>query len=455
MTTRDHARPLGRDRGRGLPPDDGHRPGPLEPRPPIGERLRTAREAKGVDLLRAERETKIRRHYLDALERGEYAALPASVYTKGFLRNYALYLGLDADDILAQWHSERGEAASGPVMVGPQPLEAPGRGFVFTPGLVVGAVLALAVVAFAVYLGLQLLRFSEPPTITVTDPPGALTEVAEMATTYAMGGTTVKAGIVTIRAPGRDDLQVTAGTDGVWRATVELRRGRNQFEISAVDPATGKVTEAPVTRVITVPTSPIVAPTLAVDSPAEGATYENGAIPVSGKAANATEISIGAAYVGPAPGQAASASPPPAPTPVTVGVGDDGSFSTSLDLTAGAWTLTMTAKGDEGKTTILNRAVTVVYKGINLVVEIKGDRTWLRVSIDGIISTETGVGGKVYAAGKTVTFTAQSVIELRTGKASTTFVTVNGTSYGALGPTANPGTWRIQQGKPPSQVRGN
>ncbi len=455
MTTRDHARPLGLDRGAGLPPDDGRRPGPVEPGQPIGERLRAAREARGLDLLRAERETKIRRHYLDALERGEYAALPASVYTKGFLRNYALYLGLDADEILAQWHRERDETTSGPIMVGPRPLEAPRRGFVFTPGLVVGAVLALAVVAFAAYLSLQLLRFSEPPKIAVTDPPGGLTEVAETATSYALRGTTIKAGIVTIRAPGRDDLQVTADMDGVWRATVELRRGSNQLEISAVDPATGKVSAEPVTIVITVPSSPIVAPTLAVESPAESATYENGAIPVSGKATNATEITIATAYVGPAPGQPSPASPPPAPAPATVAVADDGSFSTSLDLTAGAWTLTITAKGDEGKTTILNRTVTVVYKGVNLVVEIKGDRTWLRVSVDGVISPQTGVGGKVYPAGKTLTFSGQAVIELRTGKASTTFVTVNGRSYGALGTTANPGTWRIEPGKPPAQVGGN
>ena len=68
------------------------------------------------------------------------------------------------DAILAQWHRERGEVLAEPVMVGPRPLEAPRRGFVFTPGLVVGALLALAVVAFAIYIAFQLLRFSEPPT---------------------------------------------------------------------------------------------------------------------------------------------------------------------------------------------------------------------------------------------------------------------------------------------------
>jgi hypothetical protein len=59
------------------------------------ERLYAARERKGVDLYRAERDTKIRARYLGALERGEYGELPGDVYTKGFLRNYALYLGLD------------------------------------------------------------------------------------------------------------------------------------------------------------------------------------------------------------------------------------------------------------------------------------------------------------------------------------------------------------------------
>ena len=56
-----------------------------------------------MDLYRAERDTKIRARYLGALERGDYKELPGAVYTKGFLRNYALYLGLDPDDVLLQW----------------------------------------------------------------------------------------------------------------------------------------------------------------------------------------------------------------------------------------------------------------------------------------------------------------------------------------------------------------
>ena len=79
--------------------------------PSLPDRLAAARERKGVDLFRAERDTKIRSRYLAALERGDYRELPGAVYTKGFLRNYAVYLGLDPEDVLRQWRRERGDQA--------------------------------------------------------------------------------------------------------------------------------------------------------------------------------------------------------------------------------------------------------------------------------------------------------------------------------------------------------
>ena len=92
----------GRSRRRARDPADDAAPG-------LPERLLAARERKGVDLYRAERDTKIRARYLAALERGDYRELPGAVYTKGFLRNYALYLGLDPDEVLLQWRRERGD----------------------------------------------------------------------------------------------------------------------------------------------------------------------------------------------------------------------------------------------------------------------------------------------------------------------------------------------------------
>ncbi|MFI5226413.1 MAG: helix-turn-helix domain-containing protein, partial [Candidatus Limnocylindrales bacterium] len=113
--------------------------------PSLPERLLEARERKGVDLYRAERDTKIRARYLGALERGDYRELPGSVYTKGFLRNYALYLGLDPDEILLQWRRERGEGQGRPepVIVPPRALTAPRQGLTFSPAVLVAALMTV------------------------------------------------------------------------------------------------------------------------------------------------------------------------------------------------------------------------------------------------------------------------------------------------------------------------
>ncbi|HEY1293830.1 MAG TPA: RodZ domain-containing protein [Chloroflexota bacterium] len=62
----------------------------------LGETLRQARLDKGASLADAARDTHIRRSYLEALEAEDLAALPPPVYTRGFLRTYAEYLGLNA-----------------------------------------------------------------------------------------------------------------------------------------------------------------------------------------------------------------------------------------------------------------------------------------------------------------------------------------------------------------------
>jgi cytoskeletal protein RodZ len=62
----------------------------------LGETLRQARLDKSVSLADAARDTRIRRSYLEALEAEDYAALPPAVYTRGFLRTYAEYLGVNA-----------------------------------------------------------------------------------------------------------------------------------------------------------------------------------------------------------------------------------------------------------------------------------------------------------------------------------------------------------------------
>jgi cytoskeletal protein RodZ len=69
----------------------------------IGRTLHETRERLGLTLEEVERGTRIRTHNLEAMERGEFDALPSPVQARGFLHNYSEFLGLDADQILLQF----------------------------------------------------------------------------------------------------------------------------------------------------------------------------------------------------------------------------------------------------------------------------------------------------------------------------------------------------------------
>jgi transcriptional regulator with XRE-family HTH domain len=69
----------------------------------IGKALKDAREAKGISLEAAEENTKIRRKYLEALEQENFEILPGKVYVKGFIKNYAIFLGLNAEQLVSAY----------------------------------------------------------------------------------------------------------------------------------------------------------------------------------------------------------------------------------------------------------------------------------------------------------------------------------------------------------------
>ncbi len=72
----------------------------------VGESLKNAREAQGLSIKDIEDGTNIRASYLEAIEKGDYGALPSEVYVRGFIRNYANFLKLDAEAIVLQFKEE-------------------------------------------------------------------------------------------------------------------------------------------------------------------------------------------------------------------------------------------------------------------------------------------------------------------------------------------------------------
>jgi cytoskeletal protein RodZ len=91
----------------------------------LGARLRSAREAKGLTLDDVEKITRIRARFLAALEAETFAEIPSPVQVRGFLRNYAQHVGLNAEEILALYEQRRGQAAAAPLEASPRPAAPP------------------------------------------------------------------------------------------------------------------------------------------------------------------------------------------------------------------------------------------------------------------------------------------------------------------------------------------
>jgi hypothetical protein len=99
------------------------------------------------------------------------------------------------------------------------------------------------------------------------------------------------------------------------------------------------------------------------------------------------------------------------------------------------------------------RHVAIAYKGVNLVVTIKGGAAWIKVWVDGKIDATVGRAGRTYRDGQVLTFTGETSVEVRTGSSGATQFTLNGKSLGALGRRGIPETWLFQPPAPPTPTQ--
>jgi transcriptional regulator with XRE-family HTH domain len=70
----------------------------------FGEELRREREIRGISLKEIADATKISRRFLEAVERNDHKTLPAPVFTRGFVREYARYLGLNTEEMVNRYN---------------------------------------------------------------------------------------------------------------------------------------------------------------------------------------------------------------------------------------------------------------------------------------------------------------------------------------------------------------
>ena len=431
--------------------------------------LQLARERKGVDLFRAERDTKIRLKYLAALEDSDFEELPAPVYTKGFLRNYAIYLALDPEEVLQRWRDEmiqaRGRKAERPALAPPpRPIVAPRRGVTVSVGWLMTLLVLAAVLGFVGFIGMQLMRFAETPAVSLTDPPSLVSVVN--AEKMVLAGTSGAGAVISINGPGGQLLTTNADQTGYWSMEVPLAPGRNDFTVAAMDPVTHRASE-PLNVIVSVPLglqSPSPSPgetaagqlRLTLSSPLEGASLEASQLTVSGTTSGG-RVTIAASLVEPPPQAPPDvASPDPDTSPAPSGQSHDvsvvgGSFSQPLDLTPGRWEIVVTAYSSGLQPISQRRTVNVTQPDeIVLLIEATRGDSWLRIVTDG--SVMRGWGGPTLRRGASVTVTAESEIWLRTGNAGALRITLNGAELGVLGRNGQVANWIIRPGTEPERT---
>jgi transcriptional regulator with XRE-family HTH domain len=84
-------------------PDQDPQPRPSE-LASFGEELRREREIRGISLKEIADATKISKRFLEAIERNDHNTLPAPVFTRGFVREYARYLGLSSEEMVNRYN---------------------------------------------------------------------------------------------------------------------------------------------------------------------------------------------------------------------------------------------------------------------------------------------------------------------------------------------------------------
>ncbi|MFL6467849.1 MAG: helix-turn-helix domain-containing protein, partial [Pyrinomonadaceae bacterium] len=85
----------------------------------LGEKLRQAREQRGISISEVAEQTRISALYLESIENNDYRPLPGGIFNKGFVKSYAKFIGVDEHEALSDYARMAAETEA----VSEQPLK--------------------------------------------------------------------------------------------------------------------------------------------------------------------------------------------------------------------------------------------------------------------------------------------------------------------------------------------
>ena len=188
----------------------------------LGEKLRQARFLKKLDLNQIAKKINIRTEYLLALEEDRYDKLPAGLYGKNFIKEYAAYLGLNIKEVLNDWDKQI--LSSSPDNPFSRKILARNK-FIIFPRIIRNLLIIGAIAFCFLYLIVYFKKIVLAPELIITQPTSNL---ALTSTNITISGQTEKEAEVTIN--GEIVLNNNAGN---FSQTINLKKGLNNIIIKA------------------------------------------------------------------------------------------------------------------------------------------------------------------------------------------------------------------------------
>jgi len=196
----------------------------------LGEKLKKFRNERRLGINDISKITKIPYKYLEYLEEGNYDKLPADVYVKGFIRNYAEVLGVDEKIFIRLFKKEKGisknlKKQNGEFEEKQKPLNI--SSFVVTPKIIATTLISLLILVGVFYLYSEFGSFSNNPRLIILSPEKEYTTTENL---VEIEGITEVDGAIFINGQ-----PVLVDEDGNFKESITVQSGTNNIIIKAIN----------------------------------------------------------------------------------------------------------------------------------------------------------------------------------------------------------------------------
>lgn len=195
----------------------------------LGEKLFRFRTEKGVSLEEVACRIKVKKEYLEKIEKNELSALPPDVYVRGYLKKYADFIGLEERVVLEQYQKEQGIQKN--LLAFRNPIEGLPTGnrfsFSITPRLLAFFSFLLLFVFSSVYFYQEIKKFSQKPLLVLAT---SQTNFSVDKDWVEVEGSVEKDSRVLINSQA-----VLVNEEGRFKEKIFLRKGDNKIVITATN----------------------------------------------------------------------------------------------------------------------------------------------------------------------------------------------------------------------------